>query len=317
MNSMDTWTWPIRPTTDSEFDAMMTDLDHHLAAHNLLPARRSLNAARLVSMALGLSGTPFLGGDSDRGKPFSPRDLLARVFDWYSATYGDRNKIDFSLGYVVLPLRNTYWRLRIPLVYGTVIPFADRNLANSGREKGTESEPASHNVLTSLQDVTQTYADRLTDHEINRVVHAYNRGYFAMATLDELAGHDLFDQARGDFAHSVDALAAGHALSKARWDTAQCAEKVFKGLLGRAGLPYPTNAAQGHDIVHLGDLVTKHFKILLPESALRAIHCPPRVRYGEINVDPNEAWTSHDALLDVLVRLRPIALPVGGKRLRR
>lgn len=317
MSSMDSWIWSIRPSTDAEFDAMMIHLDHHLATHNLLPAQRSLNAARLVSMGLKLSGIPTLGGNGDRGEPFSPRDLLARVFDWYNATYGDRNKIDFSLGYVVLPLRNTYWRLRIPLAYGTVVPFADRNLANTGRQLGSRLEPASHNVLTSLQDVTQAYADRLTDLEIDRVMHAYVRGYFAMATLDELKGHDLFDQARGDYTHSVDALAAGHALSKARWDTAQCVEKVFKGLLGRAGQSFPTNAAQGHDIVHLGGLVTKRFGNLLADSSLRAIHCPPKVRYGEINVDPNEAWSSHDALLEVLVRLRPIALPAGGKRLRR
>lgn len=296
---------------------MMIDLDHHLATHNLLPAQRSLNAARLVSMALKLSGTPILGGGEDRGEPFSPRDLLARVFDWYNDTYGDRNKIDFSLGYIVFPLHNTYWRLQIPLAYGTVVPFADRNLANKGRQLGTKSEPASHNVLTGLQDVTQAYIDRLADDEVARVLQAYGRGYAAMATLDELMGHDLFDQARGDYAHSVDALATGQTLSKARWDTAQCAEKVLKGLLGRAGQAYPINAGQGHDIVHLGGLVTAHFGIALPEGALRAIHCPPKVRYGEMNVDLNEAWTSHDALLGILDRLRSIALPPGGKRLRR
>jgi hypothetical protein len=320
MDSKDDWTWPNRPTTVAEFDTMMSHLDRHLAIHNLLPAQRSLNAARLVSMALKLSGTPILVGNEARGEPFSPRDLLARVFDWYDDTYGDRNKIDFSLGYVVLPLRNTYWRLRIPLAYGTVVPFADRNLANLGRQLGklgTKTEPASHNVLTGLQGVTQAYSDRLTDAEIARVMQAYGRGYIAMATLDELREHDLFDQARGDYAHSVEALAGGQAFSKARWDTAQCAEKVFKGLLGRAGQPFPTSAGQGHDIVHLGGLVTAHFGIALPEGALRAIYCSPKVRYGEINVDLNEAWTSHDALLGILARLRAIALPPGGKQLRR
>lgn len=315
MDSKDDWTWPSRPTTASEFDAMMSHLDHHLATHNLLPAQRSLNAARLVSMALKLSGTPILGGGEGRGEPFSPRDLLARVFDWYDDIYADRNKIDFSIGYVVFPLHNTYWRLRIPLTYGTVVAFVDRNLASQGRQ--TKTEPASHNVLTGLQGVTQAYSDRLTDADLARVMQAYGRGYAAMVTLDELKGHDLFDQARGDYAHSVEALANGQALSKARWDTAQCAEKVFKGLLGRAGQTFPTSAGQGHDIVHLGALVTAHFGITLPEGALRAIHCSPKLRYGEMNVDLNEAWTSHDALLDILTRLRLVALPPGGKQLRR
>lgn len=316
MNKEHAWSWPTRPTSTAEFDVMMSDLDRYLATQNLMPAQRSFNAARLVSITLALSGTPILGGDEDRGEEFSPRDLLARVFDWYDETYGNRNKIDFSLGCVVLPLRDTYWRLEIPLVYGTVMPFADRNLAHVGRQLGTKTESSRHNVLTGLHGVTQAYVDRLTYPEIDQVMQAYGRGYVAMSTLDELKGHDLFDQARGDYAHSVQALAAGNALSKARWDNAQCAEKVFKGLLGRAGQPFPTNAAHGHDIVHLGGLVMRHFGIVLSGSALRAIHCSPKIRYGEINVDLNEAWTSHDALLDMLACLRPIALPAGGKRLR-
>lgn len=317
MDSLDAWTWPGRPGTVADFDTMMSHLDQHLATHNLPPAQRSFNAARLVSMALKLSGTPIVGGDKDRGDPFSPRDLLARVFDWYHDTYGNRKKIDFSLGYVVLPLRNTYWRLRIPLAYGTVVAFADRDLANEGRQLGTMTAPATHNVLTGLQGVTQAYVDRLTEAEIGRVMQAYDRGYSAMATLDELKGHDLFEQARGDYVHSVEALANGQALSKARWDTAQCAEKVFKGLLGRARQPFSKNVGQGHDIVLLGGSVTAHFGIALPPDALRAIHCSTKVRYGEMKVDLNEAWISHDALLDVLGRLRSIALPPIGKRLRR
>lgn len=317
MNGKYDWNWPARPTNEAEYDSMMVDLDRHLAAKNLQPAQRSLNAARLVSIALKLSGTPILSADPDRGEPFSPRDLLARVADWYDATYGDRNKIDFSLGYVVLPLRGTYWSLRIPLTFGTVFPFADRDLSNTGRQLATRvTEPATHNVLSGLKGVTQTYAARLTDSEIALVLRTYQRGYVALAALDELKGHELFDAARGDYGFSVEALLDGRALAKARWDNAQCAEKVFKGLLGRAGQPFPTDAAQGHNIAHLGQLVSRQFGVSLPEPALRLIHCSPKVRYSQVAIDQQEAWAAHEALLDVLGHLRPLALPPGGNRLR-
>jgi len=295
---------------------MMSHLDQHLASHGYAPPQRSANAARLVSIALGLSGTPIFGGGLERGEPFGPRDLIMRVFEWFKDTYGDRNKVDMSLGYVVFPLRETYWRLRIPLSFGTVSPFADRDLKNSGQQIGTQSKPATLNVLRGLHGATQYYVDRLTDAELARTLEAYYRGYAALAALDELKGNDLFDQARGDYAHSVNALTEPLALNKARWDTAQCAEKVFKGLLDRAGQTFPKDAKRGHDISYLGGLVAAHFGVALAPNALNSVHCPPSVRYGEMNVDANEAWTSHDALLYVLGRLRPLALPTGGTRLR-
>lgn len=165
-----------------------------------------------------------------------------------------------------------------------------------------------------MQGITQTYAGRLTDAELAHVLGSYAAGYAAMCAFDALKGHDLFTEARGDYQHSVDALIDGPTLSKARWDGAQCAEKVFKGLLAQAGHPYPTAGAKGHDIAHLGGLIKTHFEIAIPAGVLRAIHCPPAVRYGEMNVDQNEAWTSHMALLTALRAVAAIKQP--GPRLR-
>jgi len=291
---------------------MMFSLDRHLALYEAVPSRRSLNAARLVSIALNLSGTPILGGSEDRGIPFGPRDLICRVFEWFDANYGERNKIDMALGRIVLPLHNTYWMLDIQLVYGTAVPFADRNLDNKGRQIGTGNEPATVNVLRCLRGITQPYASRLADADIHAVLRAYRHGYAAMAFLDSLTGHPLFSQARADYNASVEALLLGTALSRARWDTAQCAEKVLKGLLGRAGHDFPTGGWQGHDIPHLGGLVDTHLGATLPEILLRAITCSPKVRYGEMNVDINEAWTSHACLLDLLIHLRSVP-PMAGR----
>lgn len=308
MDSNDSWTWPKRPTDATEFDQMMDSVDRHLARRDLTPPQRSLHAIRLISMALNLSGITFLGVGVVRGEPFSPSDLLPRVFDWYDETYGERNKIDLSLGYVVLPLRDTYWTLQIPFGCGVVEPFIDRSLANVGRQRGTRMHPATLNVLTCLRGITQAYAELLSNDELTHVMKAYSRGYVAMRTLGEMRGHQLFDQAKGDYRHSVEALSAGDALSKARWDNAQCAEKIFKGLLAQAGQEFPTSGRRGHDIAHLGRLISTTFGSSIPNGKLCDIHCPAAIRYGEINVDMHEAWTSHAALIDTLLHLRTIAL---------
>lgn len=303
MNSVDSWRWTERPTDDSGFDAMMTSLDQHLATCNLQPFQRGLNAALLVSTRLGLSGHSLLPTSEQRGNPFSPTDLLGRVHDWYRDNYGKRMNLDMSPGSVVFRMRGTLWRLRVPKVWGRVDMFLSGDLTNTGRNIGTAQEPASHNLLLSIDEMTQAHASRLTYQELGLIASAYARGNAGLVWFDALEGHELFGHARNDYRHSVDALMDGNALSKAKWDTAQCAEKTFKGLLGSAGHDYPTSAGHGHDIRLLGGLVTTHLGISLPEADLAIVHCPTKVRYGDIPVLPDEALASHSALLRLLTAL--------------
>jgi hypothetical protein len=294
------WTWPVRPTDAAEFDDMMVSVDRHLAVHNLKLHQRAIYASRLVSIALGYNGVPILGAHIDRGAPFSPADTLQRVFEWYRENYGERNKVNFSPGSVVMNLHATYWRLKMPFVRGSIPLIIDRDLT-LGNGEGVYRGPAPpRNVLLQVENLTQAYATRLSDDELSYIWSEFHQGWDAVSCLTDLRGHELFNQARGDYAQSVETLLDARTLSKARWDTAQCAEKIFKGLLARAGHGFPTSRGKGHDIAHLGGLMKQHFGLNISTGSLAAIHCPPMVRYGEMNVDPNEAWTSHKELLSVL-----------------
>lgn len=298
------WTWPEQPTNEADFDAMMTSLDRHLASLHLEPFQRDLNAALVVSSTLGLSGTPILGGAGDRGAPFSPRDLLARVHDWFVETYGNRMKMDMSPGTTLLLLHGNLWKYRMPRLWGSMQVFVDRNLDNEGRTLATKkSEPASYNALRSLDGMTQAYANKLTDTELATIHRSFIASFQAMLCLDGLRGHALFDQAKADYRHSVDALFSGHELGKARWETAQCAEKVLKGLLARDGHDYPTKGGRGHDLVHLGNLVKEKLGITLAAQLLTTIKCAAAVRYGETPSSRDEALAAHDALVRVLLLL--------------
>src|SRR5688500_6213987 len=103
----DDWTWPTRPRSADEFDAMMKSVDQHLAACGKLPHQRDMNAQLLVARAFGLPWSfPQRG---KRGEPFSDADLLPRVFDWFDAYLGERNKVNASPGNVVVQLHGTLW----------------------------------------------------------------------------------------------------------------------------------------------------------------------------------------------------------------
>ena len=223
------------------------------------------------------------------------------IFEWYRETYGDRNKIDFTLGHVVMVLQGTYWRIRIPLSYGTVRLFASRQLGQQTPSLATRGqEPPSYNVLDAVQGLTQVYANRLSEAELVHVFKSFAAGSQALAVLDAMRGEVLFEEAKGDYHHSVSALMDGPTFGKARWDNAQAAEKLFKGLLSEGKQAYPKGGPKAHDIVHLGGLVQSYLGIPIPESLLRTINCPTGARYAEMNVDQNEAWTSHMALLSML-----------------
>lgn len=299
------WQWASRPTTAEEFDAMMVSLDRHLASEGRAPSQRGLKAALVVSSTLGLSGTPILGGRSGRGAPFSPVDLLARVHDWYVDTYAEKANIDFSPGSVVMQLHGNLWRLKMPWIMGSAQAFIDRDLSNQGnRLSKPGSPPVSLNVLRSVEGITQPYASRLTNEDLRHVMETFAHGFLAVAWLDNLKGNDLFNEARVDYRHSVEALLRGGELGKARWETAQCAEKVFKGLLAQAGHSYPTKGGQGHDIAHLGDLVREKLRVRLVENDLTAAHCSTAMRYGEEKTSLDEALAAHQALLRILNAIR-------------
>lgn len=282
---------------------MMSSLDQHLAGQGLQPAQRSLPATLSVSNALGLGGTAFIGAGIVRGERFGPTDLLLRVADWYRENYGSRNKIDWSPGAVAICLRGSLWRLNLPLIFGKAKMFMSRDLSDGETGNAIGRSVPRCNILHLIDGLTQTYASRLSDHELDVVWQAFVVGHAATQCLTELDGDHLFDQARGDYRLSVDSLLDGRTLSKARWDTAQCAEKIFKGLLRREGHTFPTSGSKGHDISHLGELVGKHLGLSLTTSSLLAIHCSPTVRYGDMNVDLNEAYTSHRELLSMLVAI--------------
>jgi hypothetical protein len=295
----DDWTWASRPTNEIEYDAMMISLDQHLADCGLEPAQRGLNAVRLVSMRLGLSGTAVPHMGAQRTPAFGPTDLLGRVHDWYDVNYATRMNLDMSPGTVVFKMRGTLWRLRLPKVYGSVDMFLARALDNGGIQVG-RGRPATHNLLTSVEDLTQALADKLSDDDLRSVSRAWQRGWGGLSWLDAVEGPSMFEQARNDYRHSVNALTPGKAFADTWYASAQCVEKCIKGLLARAGHSFPTSAKEGHNLPLLGKLLIDRMNARLASADLQVIDCPSKVRYGGVSVSSSQALAIHEAALRVL-----------------
>lgn len=292
------WKWKLCPANEAEFEAMMSSLDEHLARCGHQAFRRPMRAKHLVSVSMGVSATLFgpAWTRASRRTPFGPTDLLFRVGEWYEHNYGARLCPPFRARSFVIDIRSTLWRVRLPIVFGTVAVYADRKLDN-------ENRGGALNILESIEGLTQTYANRLRDDEILRIAEASHIAYLAIETLNGLTQSVLFDQARMDYEHSVDALVSESSWSKARWETAQCAEKVLKGMLDTAGHEYPRTGGAGHDIPKLGKLASSKLGLALERDLLQKLHCEPKVRYGEQSVSPAEVFSAHAALLRMLVTI--------------
>lgn len=192
--------------------------------------------------------------------------------------------------------------MRLPIIYGTMQWFFDPDLNNEGISLAVRA-PATRNVLTLIENFTPALAQRLSHDEIKEIGASLLLGYEGMEAMDQFKEHILFNQARLDYAHSVDALVSGIAWNKARWETAQAAEKIVKGLLKLAGQTYSTQGKDAHNIRHLGGLVENHFGITLPKPVLEAIDCKPAVRYGEEMATRAQALAAHQAFLELLPAL--------------
>lgn len=298
-DELNEWEWPNRPTNEAEFDEMMTSLDRRLSSKGIEPHRRAIMASMQVSWTLKLDGTPFIGGLKDRGPPFSPRDLLARVHAWYSDHYGNAMKVDFSPGTFLVVVNANLWRIRLPMIMGEGVVVVDRDLSKV-QQNTVGRDQAIHNALSSVEGLTQPMANKLTDRELVFFHRAFMHGWQAIMTFDSLRGHPLFAHAKADFRHSVEAISSGREYGKARWEAAQCAEKLLKGFLARAGQAYPTNAGKGHDHVHLGKLLDEKLGIHVDERILSTLKTSPAVRYGEEASSLSQAMDSHSALLALL-----------------
>lgn len=300
------WTGGL-PTSHAEFVGMMRGLDSQLISQGIPPVQRPMEAARLLSMRLGYSGKPLLPLDRIEIKqPFDAGWCIRASWLWFEAAYGRHTEVNFGPGPVVIDLNGCLWRMRMPQVYGGVRMFVDRDLSNIGVNLSMSGQaPANLNVLCQVDGMTQLLADSLSQASLANIFTVCQLGFTALTTLTALIGDDFFQQARGEYRHSVDTLLAGD-WAKARYDTALCAEKVFKGLLHGARKVYPTSGKNGHHIPLLGGLLSKELGIELDMPSLEAVHCPTKVRYGEIKSSKVDGLRAHRALLKILESL-PVA----------
>lgn len=278
----------------------MHGLDAHLAAQGLTPFQRPLHVPRLLWDAFKWEGDILPPKEMAILPGFDGPVLMAKAHHWYEQVYGEKLKGDWAIGFSAFKLGSALWRIRFPVIYGRCRFFIDRNLTNSGVSLGSKNQPATYNILCSVENLPQGLADRLINKQLDEFWSFYISTYQALAWQQEhLRGNILFTEAAHDYAESIDNL-LNRRYAQSRWSASQAIEKTLKGILDHTNIRYPASGAKGHDLINLAELLKKTHGISLNLDIVSLAQCSPAIRYGEEPSSEEQALKASHTVIDVV-----------------
>lgn len=309
------FSWPYYPKSEAEFEALMQAVDKTLTKRGLAPFQRPLHVGRLFWDAFQWSGKAFPAKELAGLPGYSGDILRAKAYQWYESTYGEQLNRPGSIGHFPVQLGNTVWKALVPIVYGSVTFFMDRNLENVGANVGTESKPASVNLLRLVDKLPQGMALRLPDSQLLDFFSLFQLAAKGLMWRNSLPRSSLLHTSRDDHEASTEDIVGGR-FGQARWAAQQAVEKTMKGLLELNGSNYPTGGPNGHNLRHLSGLMKSAFSTDIPDGLLSLAECSPAVRYGEVSSSQVQAvQANHSVLgmLEILSRCKGLQLALANK----
>lgn len=285
------------PEQGAQFEAMMAQIDAKLANEGVTIPSRPTMAVREISMKYGIS-IP-IGGDPERMPAYLRENatLDKAINQWYIANYGDKLKINYCPGQIVVLLDGDLYVLRVPITFGMVRFVLKREwLDDSGFSRG----PAICNITQLLDKMTPARAIRLSDSAMESIGKAFETVLPAAYTL-EGTKHKLMSIARGDVDVAVNCLMVREGrYGESKWASLQAAEKVLKAAINLAGVEYKYK----HILHDLCQILTDIGLAFDARAQVAAIQCRASIRYGDEPCDRDEALAAHQASLELVNILR-------------
>lgn len=295
------FTGPALPSNQQEFEKLMRAMDAVLEGRGLQPFQRDMHVPHLLWEAFGWGGTLFPDRSLAHAQGFQGDVLFAKALDWYRQVYGDRMNSEMSPGGVPVRLGNALWRLRFPLVFGTVAFFASRQLTPEAL-KG-QLQQASNNMLDCVEGLTPAMAARLDDVQLDQFAQFFIDSLGTLQWRDSLPDLPLLEMASKDYdASTADLL--GRRYGQARWGAQQAVEKTLKAVLKHSGVAVPTSGPNGHNLTYLAQLMNTTYGVTLDAEMLEHAKCSPAVRYNEVPSNEAQALQANHAVLGLFATLR-------------
>ena len=113
-----------------EFEELMIEIDKILTEKDIPIQARSIQALAEAGSLLGIQNMKIVPIQSEPIEGVYGGDsLLAHIVKWIDDRYGDRLKMDFSLGYSLVVIRGTPWQIKFPYIVGNIRIICERDLS--------------------------------------------------------------------------------------------------------------------------------------------------------------------------------------------
>lgn len=292
--------YPIK--TQEEFEALMEEVDSILQAKGVPIHARQIQAVGEVSKKFNID---LLIGPLRKGATphlYEGESLSAHILDWFDQRYGERLKVDFSIGYSVVILKGDAWLLKCPLMYGTVTVVCDRDLKKEYKnfvvnQAGKPQEKAMMNLLRLIEKFPQGLANRLLDEELRFLLSDYISANKVFSTVhDSCAGNELASGAVTDFETSARfAVGNAHGYGQSLWASLQAAEKILKFFIASKGDHFP----QTHDLTKLANQAYTLGLPIIDEDLLKEVQCKAGVRYEQSKYTTQKVVSAHQGAIKI------------------
>jgi len=174
----------------AEFLALVEEVDKDLKSDDVPIHARQIHGLMRVAQKTGENLT--FNGEAVENV-FTGSSLAAHVNKWFEARYGDRLKVDFSPGAILLLIREDLFLMRLPRVWGAIAPVADRvRWPRAPIFQDMRKGVPQCNVLDFIEGLAVGLRAVLTDDELKRILREF---FLAMTQVGELeARGPLFEE---------------------------------------------------------------------------------------------------------------------------
>jgi hypothetical protein len=254
-----------------------------------------MHAMMAYSQRYGLNMRMALGEETGTPGNYSDEKADAHIRDWFDRRYGTRQNVDIAYGWSVLLVRDDPWRLRLPVIFGTVKCVVERDLSrHSGPTLGVRTPPTL-NILSQVEGMTQELAYRLSDHERSEILSQFVFSLDCIKAIDELRDKPYASEIKADVDTAIAQIFATPAhYGQSKWASSQAAEKLLKSFLKTRNVAFDRN----HNIKRLAE-DARTLGAALSDESIASVSISPGVRYGEIAVSLSEAIDAHYASLRI------------------
>ncbi len=287
---------PLMISSEAEFQSLMEEVDREMIDEGVGIPARPITAGLKITGRYDVVLNAVPGDKPILPGVYTPDQISLRIHDWMQKRYGDRLKLPFALGRVVIPLRGALYVIKCPVILGSVRFICEpRNFGQPRETIGVRSVPTC-NVLDLIEDFTADLARSLTAEEVVKIGLSHVSAMGAFIALHAINDVRFVSEALGDLDAAVSHLTEHKpqtGLSK--WAGLQAVEKLLKAYIASRG-----GAIQRHHRLkdHVADAVKQGLP-QPPKQYIEDLQCPAGVRYGEVQVSVEEAGLAHMISLEM------------------